>query len=154
MSLLSNRRLSFGRLRLAVALVAVSPVLVNAAIPALVGRRSIIDVLVRRNVYTHDFGRPLDPMGGEVPVVPFVTASGLVVNVPARTYDPPPGMPNACWRAPIPCTPNPAPNLRLRRPGDLASGFAVDGGWQMQDFPYYWRDTFMREWRARHSVSH
>lgn len=44
-------------------------------------------------------------------------ASGLVVNVPEN---------QVCWYADLPCTPEPAPGLRLRRDGDLGSGFAVD----------------------------
>ncbi len=44
-------------------------------------------------------------------------ASGLVVNVPEH---------QVCWYADLPCTPEPAPGLRLRRAGELGSGFAVD----------------------------
>lgn len=44
-------------------------------------------------------------------------ASGLVVSVPEN---------QVCWYAELPCTPEPAPGLRLRREGDLAAGFAVD----------------------------
>lgn len=55
------------------------------------------------------------------------------------------------WDAPIPTTPNPVPNLRLREPGRLDGGFAVDGDWQMQDWSFYWRDSFLSEWRQRRS---
>jgi hypothetical protein len=44
--------------------------------------------------------------------------SGLVVNVPTVS--------DACWLAPLPCTGYPNPALRLRREGDLASGFMLD----------------------------
>lgn len=42
------------------------------------------------------------------------TNSGLVIHVP-REGD--------CWDAPLPCAPRLKPGLRLRVPGDLASGF-------------------------------
>lgn len=57
-----------------------------------------------------------------VPVVPLntmKTASGLVVYTP-KTGD-------QCWDAPLPCTPDFNPNLRLRIADDLASGFTVFG---------------------------
>lgn len=44
-------------------------------------------------------------------------ASGLDVLVPQN---------QVCWYAPLPCTPEPHPGLRLRRPGDLGAGFAID----------------------------
>jgi hypothetical protein len=47
----------------------------------------------------------------------FTTRSGLVLLVP-RDRD--------CYYAPLPCTPEPRAELRLRRPGDLASGFVRD----------------------------
>jgi hypothetical protein len=43
--------------------------------------------------------------------------SGLVVRVPDG---------GTCWNAPPPCTPQPNPALRLRRPGDLGAGFMLD----------------------------
>ncbi|HVN77008.1 MAG TPA: hypothetical protein VMT19_11870 [Thermoanaerobaculaceae bacterium] len=45
------------------------------------------------------------------------TAWGLEVHVPIGTAE--------CWNAPLPCTPWLDPALRLRRDGDLASGFTV-----------------------------
>jgi hypothetical protein len=45
----------------------------------------------------------------------FTTDSGLVLNVP-MTGD-------QCWDAPLPCTPYPAPEIRLRIPDELGSGF-------------------------------
>lgn len=60
----------------------------------------------------------------------FITASGLTLNTPAN------GM--LCWDAPIPCTPHPAPNLRLRRRGDLGSGFVSDGRWGALGWPNPW----------------
>jgi hypothetical protein len=57
-------------------------------------------------------------IAGRVPVDEVRLPSGLVVNVPRGS--------DACWDAPLPCTPEPHPGLRLRRKGDLASGFAID----------------------------
>lgn len=47
----------------------------------------------------------------------FTTDSGLTLYVPATG--------NQCWDSPLPCTPYPNAALRLRRPGDLRSGFTV-----------------------------
>jgi hypothetical protein len=74
----------------------------------------------------------------------YTTRTGVVLNVPIGRY-------GRCWYAPIPCTPNPAPNLRLRVPGKTEKGFTVDGDWQMRDWPEPWRPDLlpaMREgWR-------
>jgi hypothetical protein len=51
-------------------------------------------------------------------VVPFATRSGLVLWVPQEAGN--------CWYAPLPCTPEPRGDLRLRRPGELGSGFVRD----------------------------
>ena len=48
------------------------------------------------------------------------TESGLVVYVPKNESS------HQCWDAPLPCTPYFNPRLRLRKPGNLASGFAAD----------------------------
>jgi hypothetical protein len=78
----------------------------------------------------------------EVPEVrTFVTKSGLRLNVPMNA-----GM--RCVDAPLPCTPNPAPNLRLREPGNLAAGFVVDGEWQMEVWPYDSFPKYLKAWRA------
>jgi len=84
----------------------------------------------------------------QVPAIkPFVTASGLVLNTPDPAT---PGLTQVkCWDLPLPCTPNPAANLALRVPGQLAHGFRVDGAWAMQDWPYYWRGSFLENWRQR-----
>ena len=49
----------------------------------------------------------------------FTTESGLEVYVPAEGI--------GCWDMQLPCTPYPRKNLRLRRKGDLQSGFILDG---------------------------
>lgn len=51
------------------------------------------------------------------PTSPFVTRSGLRINVPAD---------GRCWDAPLPCTPFPRAGLRLRREGELGSGFVLE----------------------------
>lgn len=101
-----------------------------------------------RNLFTGTLHAWLPSLDGSVAVRTFTTDSGLELTVPVRDTARL-GAPNACWDAPLPCTPNPAPNLRLRVPGDLSAGFRVDGDWQMQDWPYYWHSYFLPEWRRR-----
>jgi hypothetical protein len=72
----------------------------------------------------------------------YSTASGLQLHVPRKH----------CGGAPLPCTPNPARNLRLREPGEIRSGFAIDGHWQPEDFPVPWRADFL-ERLERHRAS-
>jgi hypothetical protein len=73
----------------------------------------------------------------------YATRSGLALWVPVKG--------NSCWRGPLPCTPHPAPNLRLRRKGDLKSGFVVDGAWQPSRWPNPWTSylTLFRCQRAQ-----
>jgi hypothetical protein len=56
---------------------------------------------------------------------PYATRSGVQLTYTARTR----------FNAPIPCTPNPAPNLRLRVAVRIASGFTVDDSGEMQFWP-------------------
>jgi hypothetical protein len=61
-----------------------------------------------------------DPVAGfhatpAAPVAPYRTRSGLVVLVPQAA--------RSCFDAPLPCAPDPQPGLRLRRAGELGSGF-------------------------------
>lgn len=51
----------------------------------------------------------------KTPLEKFETRSGLSVWTPTTG--------NQCWDAPLPCTPYPHPDLRLRKPGDLSQGF-------------------------------
>jgi hypothetical protein len=51
------------------------------------------------------------------PLIQKKTSSGLVVFTPKQG--------GSCWDSPLPCTPYFNPNLRLRIPGKLASGFTV-----------------------------
>ena len=76
----------------------------------------------------------------------FTTATGIPLNVPVRNG-------GRCMDAPLPCTPNPSPNLRLRWDGHTDRGFAVDGTWQMQDWPYDYVPHFLPAWRALQSRS-
>ncbi len=69
----------------------------------------------------------------------YVTRSGLSLHV----------VDHRCWDTPIPCTPNPAPNLRLRVAGQLGKGFVVDGPWQMENWPAH-RPEFGRAWLEAH----
>jgi hypothetical protein len=48
----------------------------------------------------------------------YATRSGLILYVPVSG--------DQCWDAPLPCTPYPSPDLRLRRPGDLSGGFMLE----------------------------
>lgn len=52
----------------------------------------------------------------KVPLEKKVTESGLVVYIPKKD--------DRCWDAPIPCVPHFRKTLRLRVPGDIASGFS------------------------------
>ena len=55
----------------------------------------------------------------KAPFEPRQLPSGLSVYVPAVA--------DSCADAPLPCTPEPHPGLRLRRPDDLSAGFVIDG---------------------------
>jgi len=48
----------------------------------------------------------------------FVTRSGLTLYVPVAG--------DKCWDAPLPCTPYPNANLKLRHSGDIRHGFVLD----------------------------
>lgn len=67
------------------------------------------------------FGGQWQSERGRIPtteVRPFSTLSGLILYVP--TAD------ELCWNAPLPCTPYPNANLRLREAGNLGGGFTVE----------------------------
>jgi hypothetical protein len=66
------------------------------------------------------------------------TATGLTLYYPLRT--------NKCWDAPLPCTPYPSTNLRLRGDG-LSSGFVTDGDWSQENWPIR-GSRFLEQWRA------
>lgn len=60
---------------------------------------------------------PPAPPEPRVETLRVTLPSGLVVHVPAEG--------ERCGEAPIPCTATPDARLRLRRPGDLGSGFSL-----------------------------
>jgi hypothetical protein len=68
------------------------------------------------------YTRPGPLPGGHYPVpnpcvTTFVSESGLKILVPAKG--------DQLWDSPLPASPYPNPHLRLRRTGDLSSGFSV-----------------------------
>lgn len=78
----------------------------------------------------------------------YTTWSGLELNVPASEYS------VHCWNAELPCTPHPAPNLRLRKDGSLGSGFLTDGPWAQERWPAPWSSyKAFFECRRRPSMS-
>jgi hypothetical protein len=104
------------------------------------GRRgSVVRAVARETVRVPPPGHWLYPRAEALVMTPYVTRSGLVLNLPAHR----------CWEAPLPCTPNPAPNLRLRDPARIERGFVVDGGWQMEHWPQRWRPDYLRTLRTR-----
>ncbi len=91
---------------------------------------------------------PLPSLPTDFPVQTFVTRSGFRTNTPqprANMRD----SPNSCGNAPIPCTATPAANLELRDPDHIEQGLRIRGEWEMVNWPYPWRPTFLREWRER-----
>lgn len=88
--------------------------------------------------------RPLSSPRPDLQV--YETASHLRLFVPRLSDN--------CWDSPLPCTPHPAPNLRLREPVSLEGGFRVDGRWQPEHWPNR-RSHFLEMWRAsQHPAEH
>jgi hypothetical protein len=127
-------------------LLAISPLVILPARRAVIEGRSVAMAVLSANVVMPGPERWVHPVKEPANVTTFTTRSGLTVNVPAPSTTP--GVRAKPWNAPLPTTPNPAPNLRLRA-SDLSGGFAVDGSWDMKDWPYYWRASFLSEWRTR-----
>jgi len=127
------------------ALLGISPVVVSPlASKAL--RRDEPNPL--RAILKNNFNRPgsdlwFQPIAGRANLKTYQTRSGLILNV-AR---------DQCWDAELPCTPNPAPNLRLRDPSNIARGFKVDGPWQMENWPLSWQPDFLAAWRRSRTRS-
>jgi hypothetical protein len=119
------------------ALIAISPAVVN---PLMAHDGNPLKAIVSENLNHVPVGS--DTTAIRVPkLTTFITTSGLELYVPVSAL-------GQCFDAPLPCTPNPAPNVRLREPGNLASGFVVDGEWQMQRWPYDWHPHFLEAWRS------
>lgn len=128
-------------------LLGVSPSVLVPARGAIRHGDNPVAVFLTSNIIMPGPDRWFHPISEQAEVTTYTTLSGLTLNVPKKprgseTFAKP-------WKAPIPCTPNPAPNLRLRQPPRLEKGFSVEGGWQMQDWPYYWQPSFLPEWRMR-----
>ncbi len=127
-----------GSARGAFALVALLPLVVAANAVRTRGDPASLrgwhDTLLAYPDPAHWFREPANPE-----LEDFVTRSGLILHVPARR--------NLCRRAPPPCTPHPAPNLRLRVPGELQHGFRIDGAWQPSRWPNP-SSRFLDSWRA------
>lgn len=123
---------------LAMALIGVSPLIVRPLIAPGPGNSQLSPL--RRVIY-ENLWLPgpntllLPPRGGREIPRRYSTDSGLDLNVTDWR----------CWDTPLPCTPNPAPNLRLRIPGRMEKGFVVDGPWQMENWPAN-RVVFRRTW--------
>jgi hypothetical protein len=125
----------------AVALLGLAPLLI---VPLFVPRPRIralpaIERILRTDLLLPGRGYALYPKPVVRPARTIVTVDGLTIRVPEER----------CWDTPLPCTPNPAPNLRLRTPGDLQSGFFVEGPWQMEDWPNRMRRSFGKTWQAK-----
>jgi len=135
------RRSTPGAVLLAATALGLSPVLLS---PLISTRRLHRDEASPLRVILQDnFNRPgsdrllVQPLEGQAELSSYQTRSGLRLNVAKER----------CWDAPLPCTPNPAPNLRLRDPANLAKGFRVDGPWQMEYWPLRWQPHFLAAWR-------
>ena len=106
--------------------------------------RGVLHAFLKHNFRLPNPGEWFQATKREIDLGDYTTSSGLVLHVPN-------GVRGRSWDAPVPCTPNPAPNLRLRVPGHIERGFVVDGEWQMLDWPETWRPDLlpaMREgWR-------
>jgi len=146
-AVLRASKLGIKTARLVAVAIVLSPLLASSTTALLLdGPRAGVLSLKRNLVGSWEAGLPSLPT--DFPVQTFVTRSGVPLNTPQPRPNAP-NMPNACGNAPLPCTANPAPNLELRDEGTLERGFRIRGDWQMTNFPYHWRPTFLSEWRAR-----
>jgi hypothetical protein len=119
-------------------LLALTPMVVRAAREARASGGSLLTALAGDVTVQPGPDHGLHPLPEPV-LAPYTTASGLVLSVPQGS--------DKCFAAAPLCTPHPARNLRLRRPGDPGAGFAVDGGWEVERWPT-WRSHFLASWRA------
>jgi hypothetical protein len=96
------------------------PDLVRRAIAATAA--GLLFVYILTGVRARDLRFPWEGavLSGAPALRPFVTRSGLRVWVPIRD--------GRCLDAPWPCTPEPWPDLALRRPPDLGAGFVIREG--------------------------
>ncbi len=82
---------------------------------------------------TNSLWAPLPQVG----LSQYLTNYGLTLNIPLRD--------TRCFWATLPCTPYPAPNLRLIEPGHMESGFMTVGAWKQQYWPRRQSD-FVDRW--------
>lgn len=122
----------------AVALILVPAFLPPLAEAALQPDRSWETLITRRVAGSRGSERGLE----SPPVDPeryteYTTDSGLSLFVPPES--------TRCWDAPLPCTPHPSENLRLRKPARLGSGFVLEGGWIPRRWPNP-ESEFLQTW--------
>jgi hypothetical protein len=85
-----------------------------------------INTIVRRMVVPPGPDHGLHPYP-EVETHRFETQSGLSLLVPNRK--------DACFNAPLPCTPHPAPNVALLQPHNGRPKFVTNGAWEQINWP-------------------
>ncbi len=125
----------------AVMLLGLTPLVLTPLVKPLGVNRGlgVVRRIIAENIQLPGDSGLFQPIAKHPTVTTYVTRSGLQLNFP----------PGRCWDAPIPCTPNPAPNLRLRVEGRLDRGFAVDGAWAMEHWPADRRHDFLPAFRRR-----
>lgn len=140
----AGARASTRAVAVALLLLGVSPLVVSPLHGPLDRRLDPVRRIVKQNLLLPGPAAWLHPTTERPVLSQYTTQSGLVLNVPDGGH---------CWDAPLPCTRNPAPNLRLRVAGDLGRGFVVDGPWAMEDWPAPQRKRFRNAW-AEHERRH
>ncbi|MFN0178564.1 MAG: LIC_10190 family membrane protein [Gemmatimonadales bacterium] len=124
---------------IALAVLGASPLILRPLVsPGADGRLSPLRRVVEANLRLQGQASGLYREPRRPTVRTYVTERGLELNV----------APRRCGDAPLPCTPNPAANLRLRIDGRLDRGFMVEGPWMMENWPAG-RPVFGRAWAER-----
>lgn len=136
-----NRRIFAAGLALGFAPMILAPLDEWAADP---GRGNPLRGLAHALVVVPPPGELMESAGQGATTHEFTTRSGIVLHVPD----------SRCWDLPLPCTPNPAPNLRLRDPDNLERGFVVAGEWEMQDWPEPWKARYKQAWDQSQALAH
>ena len=121
------------------ALLGVSPLVIS---PVFSGVSLHRDEGALAAIVKSNFNRPgsdgwFQGLEGKPELTTYRTRSGLLLNT----------VPNRCWEAELPCTPNPAANLRLRDPSRMSRGFVLDGPWAMENWPLNTQPGFLAAWR-------
>jgi hypothetical protein len=123
-----------------VALLSLVPRVLTPIVIAYRSHWTWVHSIVAENLIRPGSDHGFQPIAGHARLTTYVTTSGLSLNVPVA-FD-------RCWDAPLPCTENPAPNVRLRVPGRIDRGFVVDGPWAMLNWPYVYALDFTKAWRS------